>query len=223
MRARLPHQLPDTRHGVSMDARIAYDWLMSLPMPGEDAEDRHAIACILALGLEEAGGNLRDIGARVGLSGAELLALVNKMYPAGREVFAGIDTSIGVERPQEEQALRDLFRLYARDSSAMSAWVGGMIARRAQMPNHLWQDLGVGCRAEGSALIARHFPRLKARNTHDMKWKKFFYRLICRSEGFSLCAAPVCSACDEFEDCFSPETGEARLAHVGNGLALSAR
>jgi len=191
---------------------------MAAPSPTHDPEDCHAVASILALGLAEAGGNLRDICARVGLSGGALGPLVVDMFPAAAEMFSGIDQRITVGMPEEEQALHDLLRLHARDHSALTASVGAMIARRAQMPNHLWQDLGLRNRAEGSALIARHFPVLKVRNTQDMKWKKFFYRLICRSEGFSLCAAPVCHECDDFDDCFAAEDGEALLARVSNGV-----
>jgi nitrogen fixation protein NifQ len=202
-----------------MDARVAYAWFMDAPSPVHAAADRHAVASILAVGLAEAGGNLRDVCARVGLSGGALGQLVAEMFPAAAEIFAGIDTRIGVDVAEEEQALRDLFRLYARDHSALTEWVGAMVARRAQSPNHLWQDLGLHSRSEASALMERHFPRLKARNSEDMKWKKFFYRMICRSEGFSLCAAPICTDCDDFETCFGAEDGESLLARVSNGFA----
>jgi nitrogen fixation protein NifQ len=203
-----------------MDAAIAYAWLMEAPSPAYDPTDRHAVACILAVGLTEAGSNLRDICVRVGLSGSELGRLVADMFPAAAEIFSGIDTGIVVHIPDEELALRDLFRLYACDNSPLTEWIGAMLAHRAQLPNHLWQDLGLSCRDEGSALIARHFPRLQERNSKDMKWKKFFYRLICRSEGFSLCAAPVCTDCDDFDDCFGVEDGETKLAHISNGFGL---
>lgn len=205
-----------------MDAAVAYAWFMDAPSPAYDAADRHAIASILAVGLAEAGGNLRDVCAQVGLSGGALGQLVAGMFPAAAEIFSGIDTRIGVDVPEEEQALRDLFRLYARDTSTLTKWVGAMVARRAQSPNHLWQDMGLRSRTEGSALIERHFPGLKARNSQDMKWKKFFYRMICRSDGFSLCAAPVCSDCDDFDHCFGAEDGEALLARVSNGFSLPA-
>jgi nitrogen fixation protein NifQ len=205
-----------------MDAGLAYAWLMDASSPAHDAADRHAVASILAVGLAEARGNLRDVCARVGLSGGALGQLVAGMFPAAAEMFCGIGTSIGVDVPEEEQALRDLFRLYARDTSALTEWIGAMVARRAQSPNHLWQDLGLRSRDEASALIERHFPRLKARNSQDMKWKKFFYRMICRSEGFSLCAAPVCSDCVDFDNCFGDEDGEALLARVSNNFVQPA-
>ncbi|WP_298282071.1 nitrogen fixation protein NifQ [Acidocella sp.] len=206
-----------------MDAALVYGWLMSEPAGGVGADDRHAVACVLALGLAEAGGNLCDVCAKVGLTGVQLRALIKMMFAGQGKIFEGLDAGIGLDVPEQEQALRDLLRLYACDASELTFYIGAMIARRAQMPNHLWQDLGLACRAEGSALIGRHFPRLKARNSQDMKWKKFFYRLICRSEGGALCAAPVCSACDEFDNCFGTEDGEARMARISSGFILSAR
>jgi len=63
-------------------------------------------------------------------------------------------------------------------------------------------------------LMQRHFAALARRNTQDMKWKKFFFRMICRDEGFSICAAPSCSECSDFDGCFGDESGESHLARM---------
>ena len=60
--------------------------------------------------------------------------------------------------------------------------------------------------------MVRHFPALALRNSQDMKWKKFFYRMICRDEGFSMCTAPCCSECSDFALCFGDESGESLFA-----------
>jgi nitrogen fixation protein NifQ len=203
-----------------MDAAAAHGLLMQAASPLHDMADCHAAASILALGLAECGGNLRALCEQVGLDGRNLHVLMESLFPAAAGIIAGIDMNTGLNVPEPEQAIRELLRLYARDAAPLTGWVGAMLARRAQRPNHLWQDLGLRNRSELSSLIERHFPRLKARNSQDMKWKKFFYRQICRGEGFSLCAAPVCSACDDFEDCFGAEDGEALLARVSNGFAI---
>ena len=39
--------------------------------------------------------------------------------------------------------------------------------------------------------MLRHFAELARRNNPDMKWKKFFYRMICRDEGFSMCVGSL--------------------------------
>jgi nitrogen fixation protein NifQ len=62
--------------------------------------------------------------------------------------------------------------------------------------------------------MQRHFALLAGRNTQDMKWKKFFYRMICREDGFSMCVAPSCSECGDFDGCFGDESGESLLARV---------
>jgi nitrogen fixation protein NifQ len=57
-----------------------------------------------------------------------------------------------------------------------------------------------------------HFAPLALRNSRDMKWKKFLYRMICRDEGYRLCTTPICSECDDFAMCFGDESGESLLA-----------
>jgi nitrogen fixation protein NifQ len=117
-------------------------------------------------------------------------------------------------RGADEACLLDLLTQCASERSAFQTRLAAMIARRAQSPNHLWQDLGLRNRGELSRLMGRHFRPLAARNTNDMKWKKFLYRMICRDAGYSLCTAPSCSECCDFEHCFGDESGESRLARV---------
>ncbi len=45
-----------------------------------------------------------------------------------------------------------------------------------------------------------------------MKWKKYFYRRLCELEGFTLCTAPSCRECCDFDRCFGAEHGESLLA-----------
>ena len=61
--------------------------------------------------------------------------------------------------------------------------------------------------------MTRHFPRMRALNHSDMRWKKFFYRQICTDPGLALCLAPTCDDCEERPLCFAPEEGAALLAH----------
>ena len=35
--------------------------------------------------------------------------------------------------------------------------------------------------------------------------KKFLHRLVCSSEGFTICASPVCSECNDYDVCFGEE------------------
>jgi nitrogen fixation protein NifQ len=79
------------------------------------------------------------------------------------------------------------------------------IAFSALGDNHLWQDMGLRDRAELSELMRGYFGPLAAKNTSDMKWKKFFYKQICEREGFKLCKSPSCGDCVDFDKCFGPE------------------
>jgi len=83
--------------------------------------------------------------------------------------------------------------------------VAHLVACACMGSDHLWQDLGLPHRAALSALLAKHFPALAAKNTGDMKWKKFFYRQLCEREGFNACSAPNCAACCDYNRCFAPE------------------
>lgn len=71
--------------------------------------------------------------------------------------------------------------------------------------NHLWQDLGLGSRAELSALMRRWFPALVLKNRFDMKWKKFLYRQLCEREEILVCKSPSCAVCTDAAVCFGPE------------------
>ena len=70
---------------------------------------------------------------------------------------------------------------------------------------HLWQDLCLPSRQELSMLIAHWFPRLAALNTHNMKWKKFFYKQLCLREDLLICKAPTCGVCTDYGVCFGAE------------------
>ncbi len=111
-----------------------------------------------------------------------------------------------------EVLLVDLLRAHRSGPEPVANWLSVMIARRAMRPDHLWQDLGLNDRGELNRLLARHFRSLHAGNTGNMRWKKYFYRVLCDAEGFSLCAAPSCAVCTDFNDCFGAEDGLSLLA-----------
>lgn len=71
--------------------------------------------------------------------------------------------------------------------------------------NHLWQDLQLSHRGELSALMLHWFPAVAARNTRDMKWKKFLYKQLCEREELFICKAPSCAVCVDRPICFGPE------------------
>ena len=79
------------------------------------------------------------------------------------------------------------------------------IATAAQRDNHLWQDLDLPSRSELSAILQLRFPTLAAENTGDMKWKKFFYRQLCKRAEVPICKSPHCAECCDYAVCFGPE------------------
>jgi len=175
---------------------------------GADLFDCHVAAAIVAVAAQEGG----DLGAHCGLGAGELADLAAILFPGWSP-----PPTLGPVPEAGELALREILSMHMARGSPLERLLVRMIARRSLRPNHLWQDLGLANRGELSLLIQRHFPRLAQRNSADMKWKKFFYRMMCSSEQFRLCAAPVCSECDDFEACFGSEDGEALLARVANG------
>ncbi len=87
--------------------------------------------------------------------------------------------------------------------------VAHLVATACMGGDHLWQDLGLPDRKSLSALLTAHFPALAAKNSGDMKWKKFFYKQLCEREGINACRAPSCAACCDYAKCFGAEEGEA--------------
>jgi nitrogen fixation protein NifQ len=179
---------------------------------GSDPFDLHVIASVIALAAREDDGSL---ATGLGLEPFEVRALFLEMFP-GALGLAGEPSVSSAPMSDDESALRDIFWHTSAQGGTFARLLTRIMARRCQRPNHLWQDLGLGSRRELTTLIARHYPSLAARNVNDMKWKKFLYRMICSSTGFSLCIAPVCSECDDFDDCFGPEEGTNMLARLRN-------
>ena len=190
-----------------------YRNLMEARAAGCDAFDAHVVASILAISSAEAAEFAQPQTAAAGLSAEQFGALVREFFPkaAAWRLFSPSET---VERAADEACLLDLLERCATSREPFEALLAAMIARRAQRPNHLWQDLGLNNRAELSQLMTRHFKPLALRNTGDMKWKKFFYRLICADASYTLCTAPSCAECDDFQSCFGEETGELLLARA---------
>jgi nitrogen fixation protein NifQ len=193
----------------------AYPWLIKASEgSGMDPFDIHVCASILAMGISESAREGGSVCKRVGLDGNSLRCLVGGMFPRAVGEFDQIFRPCALVIGGEEQSLRELLWMYASNGSAFHRDLTAMIARRCICPHHLWQDLGLRNRGELSRLMTLHFSSLAAKNRGDMKWKKFLYRMVCGTEGFTFCAAPVCSDCDDFALCFGAEDGESLLAQA---------
>ena len=169
--------------------------------------DRHVLASILAVAAMENGA----VAERAGLAPADLSRMMMHWFPAA----CGMGLAhAGTAAPDDDETamVRDLLLMNRSGDSETSRFLAAMIARRAMEPNHLWEDLGLRDRSELTRLLARHFAPLAARNTRNMRWKRFFYRALCESDGFVMCTTPVCTDCGDFELCFGDESGESRMA-----------
>jgi len=199
---------------MSITGEDVYRWLQS----GADAApcegfDRHVVASILSLALMENQGGVSVVAAS-GLGAAELSELAQLCFPHAASMFARVDQNEEVERSLDETCLQELLFRGSTERSRLEFLLSCMIARRALRPNHLWQDLGLRRRQELSWLMQRHFEPLFTRNKHNLRWKKFLYRQICRDEGYTICPAPSCEECDEREGCFGEEQGHSLLSQT---------
>lgn len=177
----------------------------------------HALASILAIGLRDARQSGSSLGHAVGLTRNQLEALARDWLPG---IFACIDLLAEPEAAafdDEEEQLRQLLAAHQASAAPEALWFTAMITRRSMSGDHLWQDLGLLDRGELNRLMWERFPTLAARNVANMKWKKFFYRMLCELEGFTLCTAPSCRECCDFDNCFGAETGESALARIRRG------
>ena len=178
-----------------------------------DAFDVHVVACIIAIAFSEGCDGQRALTETTGLDPAELVSIVQELFPQATYLLPSLP-EVAPDRSPDEDCLLDLLRQCASESSPFQQLLAKMVARRDESADHLWQDLGLGNRGELSRLMARHFRPFAPRNSNDMKWKKFLYRMICRDTGYAICTAPSCSECVDFEICFGDESGESRLARV---------
>jgi nitrogen fixation protein NifQ len=170
--------------------------------------DRHVLASIVAAAAMDGGA----IAAHAGLNSQNLSALVAEYFPRALIYLSSWCCDADTAEDDEVGMVRDLLLAQRSTSGNVGRWLAAMVARRAVEPNHLWEDLGLRERSELSRLLMRHFAPLASRNTKNMRWKRFFYRMLCEDDGFVMCTTPVCTQCNDFELCFGEESGESRMA-----------
>jgi nitrogen fixation protein NifQ len=85
-------------------------------------------------------------------------------------------------------------------------WLAHAIAAACHGERHLWQDLGLAGREEVTGLMDTYFGPLAARNTLDLKWKRFLFAELGTTLGKPGLRPPGCGKCDHLPICFPPET-----------------
>lgn len=185
----------------------------------DESFDRHILASILAVSAAEPG----VVAERVGLTPDQLGDLLAQWFPMAR-VSPGEWWCRAPEKPEDDETamVRELLQKQCSSDGATGQWLAAMLARRSMEPHHLWEDLGLRDRSELTRLLSRHFASLAARNTRNMRWKRFFYRMLCEDDGFVMCTTPVCTNCNDFDLCFGDESGESRMADRRRELTLLA-
>lgn len=159
----------------------------------------------------------------IGLSAVSTRRALAHCFPGAERVFA-LDwaqlarQAAGFPGDDEIEDIVTLLREHAAADDDEHCWVAHLVATGCSGERHLWEDMGLPSRRELSALLERYFPALAARNTADMKWKKFFYKQLCDRAELPICRSPSCAVCSDYENCFGPE--EATAGMRGQGLAL---
>lgn len=142
----------------------------------------------------------------MGLGDIRFRTMLQTQFPGyGLSPEAASGSQLDFSRMLEKQDLEQLLRQFALLQSVETEWLISIIVAACLGSDHLWQDLGLWSRSELSAFLKHNFPELAARNTKDMKWKKFLYKQLCEAEGLYVCRAPSCEVCKDYPLCFGPE------------------
>ena len=140
----------------------------------------------------------------LGLGWADFTALMARHFP-GCSLPGGEGAPAQAERQAEREDLLALFTEHRAGKDDSERWMAEIVATACMGGDHLWKDLGLWSRADLSRLLTQKFPALAAKNTRDMKWKKFLYKQLCEREELFICKAPSCAVCVDRPVCFGPE------------------
>jgi nitrogen fixation protein NifQ len=162
-----------------------------------------------------------------GLTETQFNCLVDRYFPGARRellVMAEICDEKTPCPPFREDEIQDLVALlleHRTDDRDEATWLAYAIATGCMGSNHLWQDMGLTGRQALSDLLKHNFTVLHDKNVGNMKWKKFFYKQLCDRAEVSLCKAPSCQVCDDYQKCFGPEdaTGLGTLSKLSGRAA----
>lgn len=146
----------------------------------------------------------------LGLSPDQFTGLLARQFPHLRSVDTVALTSAVAPLPLPATHSAFVATLHARlmdeanpavardDADCLAA----IIAHACLRPDHLWRDLGLDGRDAVSAMLARFFPTLAARNVAHLRWKKFLAQEVAASLGVPPGPAPGCPGCEDFGFCF---------------------
>lgn len=152
--------------------------------------------------------------ARSGLAPDELEEVLTQLFPGARRspepalvdlparLAAYAAQGLPDPRPDFTLLLRTLLDAYGAPQCATTPFVTRVLVHACLRPDHLWRDLGLTGREDVTALLTRHYPRLVARNTRNLRWKQFLAYSACEHAGLPAAAAPGCAACEDHDVCY---------------------
>lgn len=190
---------------------LSYEWLMAHAQNPADHLTQ-AFAGVIHGSRRNRGLETPDM---LGLEEDRFASLMECYFPGALHnagmAFPRGATAHGCEamRGEEFGDLLDLLLEHRARPDRESEWLAFAIATACMGNDHLYQDMGLPNRQILSALLEEYFPNLFARNSGNMKWKKFFYKQLCDRTGVNACRAPSCKVCNDYLKCFGPEEGPA--------------
>lgn len=140
----------------------------------------------------------------LGLDEEVFAALLARHFP-NMQLVIRRGASAPADRELEHEDVLALILEHRADRDVSEIWMAEIVTTACMASDHLWQDLGLHARRYLTQLMTENFPTLAAKNTKDMKWKKFLYKQLCEKEEISICRSPSCEVCVDYQKCFGPE------------------
>ena len=119
-----------------------------------------------------------------------------------RKARAKLIDQLMTPRLEERNALLNWLFQYIASDRLHGFAIATMVATACLSPTHLWKSLGLHSRDQLHKWLSHNFPTLVAGNQNNMRWKRYFYLLLCQSEGDYVCRAPSCDECTSYQQCF---------------------
>jgi nitrogen fixation protein NifQ len=201
----LPTACPDTRPDSPEAARRLAQALLRHARAGHP--DAEFFATVLGKRLAQ------DDLAGCGLSPRELDALLARLFPGapapGDDALSTLREQRAAPILDDAQAeftrlLRALLDAWRAPATDTTPWVSSVLVQACLRPDHLWRDLGLSGREDVTALLARHYPGLMARNVRNLRWKQFLAYSAREHAGQPPSEAPGCPACEDYGVCYPP-------------------
>ncbi|MYM39132.1 nitrogen fixation protein NifQ [Duganella qianjiadongensis] len=145
----------------------------------------------------------------LGLAQEDLCQLLAYCFPEldalERLPEAQYETILRTAAPQLHQLVQLLLSLRSPDADASATyWAAHVVSAAASGSRHLWQDLGLGARDDVTALLQHFFAPFCARNTAQLKWKRFMFQQLALEQPSAAPHKPDCTQCEQHAVCFPP-------------------